>query len=116
MADKEKTIDKIDFEVCSVLSGQTTSTSIDLRGTTLCGLHLPSALTSTTVEFSSSGNGGDTFIKMADGSGSDVSKTIAANKYIPLNPADFAGIQFLRLVFGSAESGDREVILSLRQV
>ncbi len=116
MADKDSTIDKIDFETVTINSGETESTNVDMRGMTLCGLYLPSALTSVAITFQVSDESGGTYIPIADGLGSTLSKVVAQGQYIKLDPSDFAGVQFIKLVAGTAEGGDREIKLALRQV
>ena len=105
----------VNHRTVAISSGNTESDEIDLLGQTICGISFPSALTSTAMTFSVS-NGGGTFNAMADGAGTDVSKTIAASKYIVLNPSDFAGVDKLKLVAGSAEGADRSIIVHLREI
>lgn len=116
MADKEKTIEKIDFEVVTIVSGGTDSAAVDLRGMTLCGIYIPSTLTSTSITFKASDEFSGTYIPVFDGLGSELSKIVASTQYIVLNPSDFAGIQYLKIVTGSLEGADREIKLALRQV
>lgn len=116
MADKETTIAKIDFETVTIANGGTESANVNLRGMTLCGMYLPGAFTGTAISFLVSDENGGTYIAVADGAGSDISKTVEASKYIKLDPSDFAGIQFLKIVSNASESGDREIKLALRQV
>lgn len=99
----------------TILSGATDSDVIDLAGRTLCGISMPAAFTGTALTFKID-NGGSTYQLMADGAGADVSKTVAASKYIKLNPSDFAGVDKLKLVSGSAEGADRQIVVHVRDV
>jgi hypothetical protein len=101
-------------DVTIAASGQA-SGSLALDGFTLCGLYMPAAFTGTTLTFQAE-NGKGTFLTIADGAGSDVSKTVAASKYIKLDPSDFAGVNYLKIVSGSIESADRVITLALREI
>ena|SRR4030066_2471764 len=100
----------------SILISTTTSAEIDLAGTTLCGLHMPAAFTGTTLTFSASSASGGTFLVMQDGLGNNISKTVSASAYIALDPADFAGVRFLKIISGSTELAARSIILATRSV
>jgi hypothetical protein len=99
----------------SIASGQTASGVIDLAGTTLCGIHLPSAFTGTSVTFQAAPTAGGTF-QTVQRSGADFSLPVAAARYIGLNPSDFAGVQFLKIISGSAEAAARTLTLAVRPV
>ncbi len=100
-----------------IASGQTTSGEIDLNGNTLCGLFLPSTFDGSAITFEAAHTSGGTYVAVQDGAGNAVSKTVSASKYITLNPADFAGIRFLRLVAGTAQSAtDTVITLAVRPV
>ncbi len=116
MADKDSTIGKIDFETIIIDIGETESNSVDLRGMTLCGIYLPSVLTSASISFKVSHDNNAEYIPVMDGLGSIVSKAVAQGQYIKLDPSEFAGIQFIKIVAGTTEGGSREIKLALRQV
>lgn len=115
-ADKEQTQDKIDAEGCTIAISQTDSSEVDLRGMTLCGIHLPAAFTGTALTFKAATASGGTFQSVVDGAGAAVSKTVAQGQYVKLDPADFAGIQFIKIVSGSSEAAERTLTLALRSV
>ena len=116
MADKDSTIGKIDFETITIDIGETESNSVDLRGMTLCGVYLPSVLTSSSISFKVSYDNNAAYIPVMDGLGSTLSKTVAQGQYIKLDPSEFAGIQFIKVVAGTSEGDNREIKLALRQV
>lgn len=115
MADKNLTQEKIDFEDVTIESSGTKSTSVDLRGMTLCGFYLPASFTGTAITFEASADN-STYLPVQDGDGAAISKTVAQGQYIKLDPADFAGIQFIKLVSGSTEGAERTITLAIRQV
>lgn len=100
----------------TIAASGTTSAEVDLEGTTLCGLIMPATFTGTTITFQMSDDSGGTFVLMHDGAGASYSKTVATSKYIPLNPADFAGMRYIKLVSGSTESSQRVIKLATRPV
>ena len=94
----------------------TTSAAIDLQGASLCGIYMPAAFTGTTLKFSVATTLTGTFVVMQDGFGNDITKTVAANKYIAVDPADFAGVRFLKIISGSTELAARSLVLGTRSI
>ena len=103
-------------KIITIANGQTASAAIKLEGRTLCGLFIPSAFTGTAITFEASRYAETTFISMFDGSGVAISKTVAQGQYIVLNPQDFAGINYIKVVSGSAEAAEREIALALKSL
>lgn len=114
--EKNFTKAKLDFVTATINSGETVSNVVDLVGMTLCGFYMPTTFTGTAITFQASGDKGQTYLNVEDGAGSNVSKTVSASKYIKIDPSDFAGIQYLKLVSGATEGADRNIILALREV
>jgi hypothetical protein len=100
----------------TIANGATVSGGVDLRGSTLCGLFLPAEFDGTAVTFQACATEGGTFVPVQDGAGAAVSKTVAASQYVPLDPATFAGIQFLKVVAGTAQTGASVLTLATRPV
>ncbi len=100
----------------TIADSGTVSGEVDLSGCTLCGVFLPSTFDGTTLKFQAATESGGTFVAVVDGAGADVSKTCAASKYLPLNPADFAGVRFLKLVAGTGQTGATVLTLAVRPV
>lgn len=86
----------------------TTSAEVDLLGTSLAGIHMPSVFQGTTLKFSTAlkpeADGG-THVVMQDGAGADYSVTVTTSKYIPVDLAKFAGVRFVKIISGTSESG-----------
>ena len=91
----------------------TDSLAVDVAGTTPVGVYTPSTITSSSITFKAS-HDGSTFVPVENGSGGNLSKTVSGGEYIPLDPADFAGIQHLKIICGSSEAADRTFKLALR--
>ena len=100
----------------AIPSGETTSGALDLGALTLVGLFMPAAFTGTTVKFQAAESLAGTYRTVTDGAGSDYSVTVAASKYVPVDPVKLAGVRFLKIVSGSAEGAARSVVLALRRV
>ncbi len=101
----------------TIANGQTTSAEIDLAGTTLCGLIIPSAMTGTAISIQMSDTSSGTFVAVQDGNGNDLSLAIAVNKFIPINNlAVSAGLRFIKIVSGSSEGAQRVIKLVTRAV
>ena len=100
----------------TIAASGTTSAEIDLSGATLCGIYIPASFTGTSIAFQASSTSGGTFVSVRDGAGSALSKTVAAGQYIKLDPADFAGVRFLKIVSGSTEGAERILTLAARPV
>lgn len=97
-----------------VADGQTTSGEVNLQGSTLCGVFLPSGMEGTSLAFTVSDQPGGTFLALTD-AGDAVSYTVAASRYVALNPSLFAGVRYLKLVVGS-QTGAVTVVLATRPV
>lgn len=115
MPNKDLTYNKVDPETVLILSGQTKSAAVSLRGTTICGIYVPSSFTGASISFEASPDG-VTFSPIKSPAGTLLSIPVVAGDYASLYPLDFVGIEFLKLVSASAEAADRSIILSLREV
>jgi hypothetical protein len=76
----------------------------------------PSALTSTTLTIQASLDNGTTVLAHYDFTGSAYTVPCAADRWIALDPALFAGIPFIRVVMGSAEGAARTLKLVVREI
>lgn len=93
----------------------TTSEAVNLENETLCGLHIPSTFNGTAITFTVAPTFGGTYRTMQV-DGSDYSVTVAASKYVALDPANFAGVQFFKIVSGTSEADAESVSLATRPV
>jgi hypothetical protein len=98
-------------------SGGTKTPEIDLGGFSLVGIFFPATFTGTALTFEAASATAGTFRAVKSGAGgSALSYTVAQATYAAIDPKDFAGIQFLKLVSGSTEGADRSLILVLKGV
>lgn len=99
----------------TITSGQQDSAAVDLKDFTLCGFFTPAALTGTALSFKACATVGGTYVPVHDAAGTLISKTVAAARYTPLNPEDFAGLRYIKVRSGSAEGADRIITLAARR-
>jgi len=93
----------------TIASG-TTSTAFTLQGTIPLAIVTPAGLASTSITFQCSLDG-SSFYDLYNGS-SAYSLTVAASRYIALNPDVFEGVRYVRIVAGSSETSKDIYIVS----
>lgn len=111
MATANQYPDDVVVQTATIASSGTTSGEIDLGGTTLVGIEIPSAITGTSMTFTTASAAGGTFVPIQNGgTGVALSVTIAASKRIPLGGyPEFKGCRFIKLVSGSSEAAARSI-------
>lgn len=97
----------------TIASGGTKSAAISLNGFVPQGIYFPTTFTGTTVTFEACDTVGGTYKPVYNGAGA-VSYTIAQGRYYALDPKDFTGINFLKIVSGSTEGADRALVVALK--
>jgi len=101
----------------AIANGQQTSQEIATGQGQLLGLFMPATFTGTAITFLASDTTGGTFVDVYDvGGASAYSVTVAAGRFIPLDPRVFVGCAFVKIKSGSAEGGARSVKASVRPV
>lgn len=96
------------------LPAGTKTAALDLGGFTLVGIQL-GAFTGTALTFEVSSAIDGTFVPVkSTTSGTALSYTVAQNTYAALDPKDFYGLNFIKIVSGSTEGSDRTLILTLK--
>jgi hypothetical protein len=96
----------------TVADGATVSGAVDLRGRQLCGVYLPSTAEGTTLGFQVSDALAGTYLTLMS-AGAAVSLTVAASRYVALDPNLFLGVRFLKLVLGT-QTGASIINLAIR--
>jgi hypothetical protein len=101
-----------------IASGQTKSGAVSVSNETQpVALDLPAAFTGAAITFEASTDGGATFHQVMEVDGAAAySVTVAAAKFVPLDPRVFAGIGSFKVVSGSAEGAERSVRVVMRKV
>lgn len=97
----------------TIATSGTTSGAVDLGNRKLVSIFLPSTFDGTTITFTASTTLGGTYVAVLNPlSGAAVSYTVAASRVININPADFAGLRFIKIVAGTTQS-TTDTILTL---
>lgn len=109
-------VGEIVFPTAVIPSGASTSAAITTSGMELVGCMLPAAFTSTAISFVASGTTVGGAYGELDNSSGKVSYTVAAGKYIAIAPADFAGVQFFKIITNATEGTARSLICSMKGI
>lgn len=100
----------------AIADGDTESAVISCGGFSLCGVKLPADFTGTALTFLMSEASDGDFVPVNGIDGDPIEYTVAQGNYYAIDPKDFQGINFLKLVSGTAEDADRVVICSLKGI
>lgn len=98
----------------SIANGLQNSSVIATGGMALTGIFLPAAFTGTALTFLACALVGGTYVPVCKSDGSPLSYTVAQGTYVAIDPRDFQGIPFLKIVSGSAEGGARTLTCTLK--
>jgi len=93
-----------------ITSGQTKSEVIDLGSMVLVGLLL-GTMTGTGFTFEACDTKDGTFRPVVGVGGTPVDYTTASDNYYAIDPKDFYGVRFLKLVSDAAEGANRDVVV-----
>jgi hypothetical protein len=99
---------------CSIASGQSVSSAIECKGQALVGIQLPAAFTGTTLTFEASIDGVTYQPVYNTTSGTALSYTVAQGHYVAINPQDFLGVNYLKIVSGGTEAALRNFTVALK--
>jgi hypothetical protein len=104
-----------------IVSGESLSAVVDLAGLTLAGIEMPATWTAASLTFQVAASAALAAANLYDELGSEYTATAAQGHFIAINPADFAGIKWLRVRSGSSASpvnqaGERSIILVARSI
>lgn len=105
----------------SIANGASLSDAGNLGPFRLVGIVMPATWTAANLTFQVSDDAGTTYNNLYDDLGTEVTVTAAASRYIALDPAVFAGINYLKVRSGTSGSavnqgGDRTITLVTRPV
>lgn len=98
-----------------ILSGQSLTAGFATDGLSLCGIQLPSTFTGTAVTFLACDTLSGIYVPVYNASG-PVTYTVAASRYVAIDPKDFFGISFLKIQSNGTEAADRTLICSLKGI
>lgn len=99
----------------TIAASGTTSAAVQLGGFVPVGIYLPATFTGTTLTFTACDTVGGTYLVLkSTTSGTSLSYTVAQGTYVALDPKDFQGVNFLKLVSGSTEGSTRTLKIALK--
>lgn len=117
---QQYTMPNISYEkTVTILSGQTVSSTVNIGGMSFVGIILPAQFTGTVLTMQmSTGENDPTFRAVTDFDGTPVTLTVSANKYVKMDPANFAGLFNVQFISNAAggEAADRTIIICARPV
>lgn len=104
----------------TIASGTSLSAGVPLGAKTLVGIAMPAVWTAAGLSFQASVDG-TTWLDMYDGTGSEKVLSVAANRLVTLDPAEWASFNYLKVRSGTAAVGvnqgaDRIVTLMVRSI
>lgn len=91
-----------DIDTVTIATGQSLSAQVDCGGLSLCGIVTPAAITGIVMTFQTSFDGGATWKNIYDAAGNEYQVVVAADRFIPLDPAAFMNNALLKFRMGTA--------------
>lgn len=96
-------------------SAATASATIPMKGFTLVGVFIPSAFTGSSISFQAGTTATGTFVPVTSGTaGTSLSYAVGTSRYVAIDPKDFYGINFLKIVSGSSEADARTLTCQMK--
>ena len=100
-----------------IANAGTASAAIDCGGFTLVGIKIPAAFTGIALTFTMCDTIDGTYVPVkVTTSGTALSYTVAPGGYYAIDPKDFYGIRYLKIVSGSSEAAERTLVCSLKGI
>lgn len=106
-------VGQIVYPMVTILAGHSTSAAVTTSGMQLVGCLIPAPFTSASISFSAASSLSGSYQEIDNSSGK-VSYNVSAGKYISINPADFAGVEFFKIVTNLSEGGTRNLVCSMK--
>ncbi len=102
------------YNVATIASSGTTSNAIDLQGLLVVQFIMPSALTGTSISFQSSYDN-VTFQDVYNDQNAQISITVSVNRTYNIEPVDFAGCRYLKIISNASEGAERSIGVVTRE-
>jgi hypothetical protein len=104
----------------TIANGASLSGAVNLSGFTLIGIDMPASWTAANLTLQASVDN-STWDNVFDQTGTEVTITAAASRFILLNPADFVSVRYLRVRSGTSgtpvnQGGARTITLIVRAI
>lgn len=85
----------------TILNGASQSEAIDLGGHVMVAIAMPAAWTTANLTFAVATDAASSYNPMFDSNGTEITIVAAANEYLQLSPAVFAGVRFVKIRSGT---------------
>lgn len=106
----------VEFTTAVIAASGTASGAVDLGGGYMATeLQFPAAFTGATVTFTTSNSLGGTYQTLQDKTGSAITYTVTQAKNTRLEPKDFWGVRYFKIVSASTEGSARTITVGKRQ-
>lgn len=86
----------------TIANGASLSGAVAIGDHVPVGIAMPAAWTAASLTFQVSADGGTTWLDLYDTAGTEVAYTVAADRYIPLDPSIWIGINMIKVRSGTA--------------
>ena len=118
---RETIMNVLEVIPATIANGQALTTALNLGGLHLFGIVVPAAWTAASLTFQMSHDGGATWLNVYDASGSEVTATAGASRYIALDAVVFAPLTLIKVRSGTSGSPvnqgqDTDLQLLLRSI
>jgi hypothetical protein len=94
----------------------TTSSAINLAGFDLCGIQMPAAFTGATISFLASVDGTTYQALHNTVAGTLLSYTVTQGTFVAINPVDFYGVNYFKIVSASSEIAARTLLCAVKGI
>lgn len=101
-------------KILTILDGETLSNAVDLVGTYVVAMIVPTGFSGTALQIKASNALDGTFYDVKNTAGTPVVPTIEAESYIAFEPSNMASIRFLKVESDTTQSGNIEIKLATR--
>jgi hypothetical protein len=98
----------------TILDGETASDKIDLVGTYVVAMILPTGFDGAAFQLKASDALDGTFYNVKNTAGNLVAPVVGAEAYVAFEPSDMASIRFLQVVADTSQTGDVTIKLATR--
>lgn len=102
--------------VFTIANNTNTSDTVDLNGTTLVGLFIPTGFDGTVINLQATIDGSN-FFDVEDGDGTVLEMTVGTPPcYVPVAPTLTAGLRIIRIVTGDTQGQETLIPIASREV
>lgn len=99
-----------DAKPVTIASGQTTSDAFALGNGVLAGIDIPAEFDGSQITFTASATLTGTYKTLVDKDGNPITIACTASTYVLVDPSDFIGARFIKVVAGTAQSTSDTVL------